>query len=112
MIYPESNSILRFTRGSTVEISMDTPWNLTGYTATSDIRGNSGQGSVFASFTTSFTINPTTSLLGRILLTLPATVSVNADVGVKYVFDVKLSNNGYVQYIPGIWLEFESMVTA
>jgi hypothetical protein len=103
---------LFFTAGETCQITMDTEWDLTGYTVTSEIRNNNGEGALLGTFTDVLQLNPNTNLNGRIFLTLDASTSANAVPGGEYAFDVKLELGAVKKYIPKVWIKFNSRVTA
>lgn len=89
--------MLRTTQGATFKLSIKTPWNLTGYQISSQLRNTLGE--LIGSFSVSLQSNPYTGLPGMILLTLP--IPGTQAIGNDYWFDVRLvAPNQEVTYIP------------
>lgn len=110
---PPSKPVVKRTRGDTIELSLDTPWDLTGYTLTAQLRDQNGDGTLKGTFTTSVTTNPQTNLPGRILLSLPAATTEALMPGAADLcFDVKLfSPGGKVTHTPKCWLQIADRTT-
>lgn len=108
-----SNPTLKITQGATLRRVLRTPWNLTGYTATAQLRDEHGDGIVRGTFTCTLQTNPITGLLGQVELLLPAAITEGLTPGKSdYAFDVKLvSPSAEVTYIPRIWLKVSDRVT-
>lgn len=97
---------IRRTRGTTLDFIADTPYDLTGYTISAQVRD--AKGTLLGAFTTVVTTNPKTNLPGRITLAL-ATASM--PVGESY-FDIKLTSaGGKVTYTEKVRLELLQQVT-
>lgn len=101
-------------KGQTVRRSLRTPWDLTGYGITCQLRDKNGEGIVKGTFATTLQTNPATGLMGQVALTLTAAATETLTPGHDdLAFDVRLvSPSGEVTYTPRIWLNLLSRVTA
>ncbi|MEX0271385.1 hypothetical protein AB3R30_19780, partial [Leptolyngbyaceae cyanobacterium UHCC 1019] len=59
---------IKLIQGATLRRVLRTPWNLTNYTVTCQLRDEHGNGMVKGTFTTTLQTNPQTGLLGQIEL--------------------------------------------
>jgi len=100
-------------QGSTMRRVLRTPWDLTGYTVSAQLRDDNGDGIVRGTFTCALQTNPLTGLLGQIELILPASTTEDLSPGLStYAFDVKLvSPGGDITYTPRVWLAVSDRVT-
>jgi hypothetical protein len=82
----------------TLDDSYNNAYNLTGYTANSEIRKSYYSANITASFTTSINVSS-----GQITLSLPANTTTNISPG-RYVFDTKITdtNSNVTRILEGI----------
>jgi len=98
-------------KGETLKFGIYTPWNLTGYTVTSQLTDQVGNN--VASFSITLATNPNTTLLGLINLTLSSTVTATLNHQNNYYsFDVKLvAPNAEVTKIPIVYITCYPSIT-
>lgn len=105
--------IIKVVQGATLRRVLRTPWDLTGYSISAQLRDENGSGQLRGSFSCTLQTNPKTGLQGQIQLVLGAATTELLEPGKSdYAFDVKLAApNGDITYTPRIWVNVSDRVT-
>jgi len=104
---------IKLVQGATLRRVLRTPWDLTGYEISAQLRDENGNGQVRGTFATTLQTNPQTGQLGQVELVLAASTTDLLTPGQSDLcFDIKLvAPNGDVTYTPRIWLALSDRVT-
>ena len=103
----EGRKTIEVVAGDTIQIGFTTPWPLSGYTVTSTIKDNYGDGATIASFTVS-----TSGTTGNLSLSAAASAALLPYVGQPDLcFDLKFDASGTITHSEKAFLAVRGAVT-
>lgn len=96
--------------GATFKAALLTPWDLTGWQITSELR-DVGSRALVRAIAISTEVNPATNLVGIVRLRLEAAQTQELEAGDRYAFDVRLESGGEVYITPEVPIRFVRRLT-
>lgn len=96
--------------GATFKAALLTPWNLTGWQVTSELR-DVGSGELVRTLATAVETNPKTNLPGLVRLRLDSAQTEGLEARDRYAFDVRFDSGSEVYITPDVPIRFVRRLT-